>query len=136
MGQGRAGSEARRQVSVKAGHFRVGLARVSARSRCPLAGATAEARRRPTRNRSILAVNRSEAARVGTDGFAARQHAVTHHPLRITITDRGANLKGGPVLLVELGNQTGFPCEVLFHGLTVSGMAVVNEEQIVDAFGI
>jgi len=68
------------------------------------------------------------------DGSAAVRHAATRHSSRIA--RHGAYLEGGPVLLIELGNQTGFPREVLLHGLAISGVAVVNEKKVVDAFRI
>ncbi len=49
---------------------------------------------------------------------------------------RRTDTEGGLVLLVELGEQAGFPGQILLHGFPVAGVAVVNEEKIVDGLGI
>ena len=40
------------------------------------------------------------------------------------------------VLLTQLRHQSRFPCQILFHRLAVAGVAIVHEEQVIDAFGV
>ena len=49
---------------------------------------------------------------------------------------RSADAKSAPILLVELRNQPGFPCQVLSHRFAIAGVPVVNEKKIIDAFPI
>ena len=38
------------------------------------------------------------------------------------------------VLLTELCHQSGFPRQILLHGLTIAGVAVVYKKQVIDTF--